>query len=53
MILGLDWVASFSPMQVHWAQKLCDHGSTALLVGDTPSLPMGSVVQLCLVQEES
>ena len=21
MILGLDWLASFSPMQVHWDQK--------------------------------
>jgi len=53
MILGLDWLASFSPMQVHWAQKWISipyEGATAMLIGDTIDLPVGSVIQLCLVQ---
>lgn len=56
MILGLDWLSGFSPMHVHWAQKWISipYGdSTALLFGDDSSLPVGSVVQLCMVQEAS
>jgi len=48
MILGLDWLASFSPMQVHRAQKWLSipyQSSTAVLVGDAPELPVGSVIQ--------
>ncbi|CAD6247668.1 unnamed protein product [Miscanthus lutarioriparius] len=56
MILGLDWLASFSPMQVHWAQKWLSipyQGSTTVLVGDAPELPVGSVIQLCVLQEDN
>ena len=54
MILGLDWLASLSPMQVHWAQKWLSipyEGSTVVLFGDAPVLPIGSVLQLCQVQD--
>lgn len=54
MILGLNWLSSFSPMQVHWAQKwlaIPYEGATAVLLGNAPDLPVGAVVQLCLVQE--
>jgi hypothetical protein len=54
MILGLDWLASFSPMQVHWDQKWISipyEGSTAMLFGEFANLPVGSVVQVCLIQE--
>jgi len=50
MILGLDWLASLSPMQVHWAQKwlsILYEGSTVVLFGDAPVLPIGFVLQLC------
>lgn len=54
MILGLDWLASFSPMQVHWAQKWISipyENATAVLIGDAAELPVGSVIQLCLLQD--
>ena len=52
MIMGLDWLASFSPMQVHWAKKWISipyEGAIAILIGDSTDLPVGSVIQLCLV----
>jgi hypothetical protein len=52
MILGLDWLSSFSPMQIHWQQKwfaIPYQGSTAVLIGDAPELPVGSVIQLALI----
>jgi hypothetical protein len=54
MILGLDWLSSFSPMQVHWAQRWISipyEGATAVLIGEKANLPVGSVIQLCLVQQ--
>jgi hypothetical protein len=54
MILGLDWLSSFSLMQVHWAQRWISipyKGATALLIGDRADLPVGSIIQLCLVQQ--
>lgn len=54
MILGLDWLASFSPMQVDWVEQWISipyQGRSALLMGTHASLPAGSVVQLCLVQD--
>lgn len=56
MILGLDWLASFSPMQVHWAHKWISipyEGTIAVLVGDAADLPVGTVIQLCLVKESA
>jgi hypothetical protein len=40
MILGMDWLEEFSPMQVHWKLKwmaIPYNGSTELLQGITPS----------------
>jgi hypothetical protein len=56
MILGLDWLASFSPMQVHWAQKWLSipyHDTNVVLVGNAPDLPVGTVLQLCAIQPET
>lgn len=56
MILGLDWLASFSPMKVHWEQRWISipyEGSFVVLLGDAPKLPVGSVIQLCLVQDSA
>lgn len=42
MILGLDWLEQFSPMQVHWSHKrmTIPYGSsTATLYGQLPTFP--------------
>jgi hypothetical protein len=52
MILGLDWLESFSPMQVHWKQKwmaIPYHNSTIILYESLPNLPVGTMIQLCSV----
>lgn len=52
MILSLDWLSIFSPMHVHWAQKWISipyDNSIVVLFGNAPDLPVGSVLQLCLV----
>jgi hypothetical protein len=52
MILGLDWLESFSPMQVHWKQKwmaIPYHNSTIILYESLPDLPVGTMIQLCSV----
>jgi hypothetical protein len=54
MILGIDWLSSFSPMQVHWAQKWISipyQGETVVLLGDASELPVGSVIQLSVIQD--
>jgi hypothetical protein len=56
MILGIDWLSSFSPMQIHWAQRWISipyKHTTAVLIGDAPDLHVGSVLQLSLLQEDS
>jgi hypothetical protein len=56
MILGTDWLSSFSPMQVHWAQRWLSipyQGTVAVLLGDAPDLPVGSIVQLSLLHGSS
>jgi hypothetical protein len=56
MILGLDWLSSFSPMQVHWQQKwiaILYNGTLAALFGDIPDLLVGFVVQLSLLQSDN
>ena len=56
MILGLDWLGSFSPMHVHWSHQwmaIPYQGSTAVLLGKSTSVPSGSVIQLCLVQDSA
>jgi len=55
MILGLDWLESFSPMKVHWKHKwlTVPYGdSTATLFGIMDEIPEGVVVQVCTVQTQ-
>lgn len=43
-------------MQVHWEQRWISipyEGSFVVLLGDAPELPVGSVIQLCLVQDSA
>jgi len=52
MIVGMDWLESFSPMKVDWKQKwllIPYQGSTALLQGIQSSIPEFSVVKICVV----
>ena len=42
MIIGMDWLESFSPMQVHWQLKrlvIPYEGSTVLLQGESVDAP--------------
>ncbi|CAO2169428.1 unnamed protein product [Urochloa humidicola] len=53
MILGMDWLESFSPMKIHWKQKWLSipyKGDVAVLYGDLPAALEGTVVQVCTVQ---
>jgi hypothetical protein len=48
-ILGMDWLESHSPMQVHWLQKwlaIPYHGSVQILQGLLPDAPDQLVLQL-------
>lgn len=54
MIIGMDWLARFSPMNVHWDRKwmaIPYEGSTTMLYGDLDQLPEGSTILLSSVQE--
>jgi hypothetical protein len=56
MILGMDWLEEFSPMQVHWKLKwmaIPYNGSTELLQGITPSWPHDMVVHVCSISPSS
>lgn len=56
MILGLDWLEQYSPMEVHWKQHwmaIPYHDSVVVLHGELNELPEGSVVQLCSVLGDS
>lgn len=56
MILGLDWLGSFSPMKVHWKDRwmrIPYQGSTTLLCGDIADLPAGSVLQVYSVLSDT
>lgn len=53
MILGLDWLERFSPMQVDWRQRWLSipyNGSLVILYVDPSSLPSGAVIQVCAIQ---
>jgi len=55
MILGLDWLEHFSPMQVHWKHKwlfVPYRGSTAILWGMLDEIPEGAIVRVCSVQTQ-
>jgi ribonuclease HI len=49
MILGLDWLETHSPMEIHWAQKwiqFIHEGHSVQLVGILPELPAGAVLHV-------
>lgn len=50
LIIGMDWLESFSPMKVHWKAKwMCIpyEGSTVFLQGITPPVTDELVIQVC------
>lgn len=52
LIVGMDWMESFSPMQVNWKQKwmvIPYLGSKSLLQGLQSALPEEPVVEVCAV----
>jgi hypothetical protein len=52
IIVGMDWLESFSPMKVHWRQKwmLIPYlGTHSLLQGLGPEIPEGSVVEVSAI----
>jgi hypothetical protein len=54
MVLGYDWLAQFSPMQIHWGAKwLAVHsdGRTVVIQGLMSKLHDGDVVQLFQLDE--
>lgn len=56
MILGMDWLASHSPMQIVWEHKwlILPYGqSTVRLQGQLTELPVGSVIQVAAVYSDS
>ena len=56
LVVGMDWLAQYSPMQVDWAQKwliIPYEGSFRTLQGELHSLPPGSVVQVTAVMKDS
>jgi hypothetical protein len=55
IILGMDWLESFSPMKVHWKQKWLElpYGSqTIRLQGVIPEFPEEVLVQLCIISPD-
>jgi hypothetical protein len=55
MIVGMDWLEAFSPMQVHWRHKwmvIPYQGSTAMLQGITPKLVEEVIVHVCSLMEQ-
>jgi hypothetical protein len=56
IIIGMDWLESFSPMRVHWKQKWLEipyEGSTLTLQGVVPTLLDEVLVQLCVLSPDS
>jgi hypothetical protein len=54
IILGMDWLESFCPMQVHWKHKWMPipyQGATTLLQGITPTVPEEVLVHICHIQQ--
>jgi hypothetical protein len=53
MIIGMDWLESFSPMQVHWQHKRLEipyEGSTVLLQGESVEAPSKLLLQVCSLE---
>jgi len=56
IILGMDWLESFSPMTVHWQQKWLKiqyEDQMVVLQGLTPPSPDQVLVQLCVVSDSN
>ncbi|WVZ80007.1 hypothetical protein U9M48_027525 [Paspalum notatum var. saurae] len=55
LIVGMDWLEAYSPMQVHWLQKwmiIPYQNASVLLQGLVPELPAGSVVEVAAITQE-
>jgi hypothetical protein len=55
VILGYDWLKSFSPMKVHWTEKWMQipYGTDIVLIqGILSQLSSGAVLQVCELSEE-
>jgi hypothetical protein len=53
MVLGLDWLESFSPMKVYWKEKwmaIPYKDTIVLLYSSLPHLPIGTVLQVCSLE---
>uniref|UniRef100_A0A0A9HL31 Peptidase A2 domain-containing protein n=1 Tax=Arundo donax TaxID=35708 RepID=A0A0A9HL31_ARUDO len=53
MILGMDWLETYSPMKVHWREKWMTIpylGSNVLIQGPVPTIPEGAVIEVCHVE---
>ena len=53
MIIGMDWLESFSPMQVHWQHKRLEilyDCSTILLQGESVEAPSKLLLQVCSLE---
>ncbi|CAO2034871.1 unnamed protein product [Urochloa humidicola] len=53
LIIGMDWLEAHSLMKVHWQQKwlaIPYKSTTAILYGNRPEVPEGTMVQVCTVE---
>jgi hypothetical protein len=56
IILGMDWLEAYSPMQVHWKHKwmaIPYKGTTTILQGITPIISEEIIVHICHVEQLS
>jgi hypothetical protein len=54
VIIGMDWLESFSPLRVHWKHKWMEipyENRTVTLQDITPDTPEEVLVQLCILSE--
>lgn len=54
-IVGLDWLAKYSPMTTHWAQgwiSFLQHGQTVVLHGEGPQFCTHALVELQLLEDQ-
>ncbi|KAK3157949.1 hypothetical protein QOZ80_2AG0130640 [Eleusine coracana subsp. coracana] len=55
MILGYEWLETFSPMKIHWGHKwmvIPYHGQSVVIQGVLTELHEGIVVQLCAIEAD-
>jgi hypothetical protein len=56
IILGMDWLEAYSPMQVHWKHKwlaIPYNGATTILQGITPVISEELIVHICHIEQLS